>query len=38
MEEEVPGWKISRWGPVLFVLAAALLWSSKRAGNSLERA
>jgi hypothetical protein len=35
--ETVPGGRISRWGPVLFVLAAALLWRSKRAGNSAEQ-
>jgi hypothetical protein len=37
-KETVPGGRISRWGPVLFVLAAALLWRSKRAGNSPEQA
>jgi hypothetical protein len=36
--EAVPGGRISRWGPVLFVLAAALLWRSKAAGNSPEQA
>lgn len=36
--ENLPGGGISRWGPVLFVLAAVLLWRWKRAGNSPERA
>ena len=31
--EVVPGGGVSRWGPVLFVLFAALLWRLKRAGN-----
>ena len=35
--ETVPGGRISRWGPVLFVLAAVLLWRSKAARNSPER-
>jgi hypothetical protein len=34
--ETVPGGQVSRWGPVLFVLLAALLWRSKRAGNPRE--
>ena len=34
--ETVPGGRISRWGPVLFVLAAALLLWRSKAGNSLE--
>jgi hypothetical protein len=36
--EIVPGGRISRWGPALFVLAAALLWRSKRPGKSPEEA
>jgi hypothetical protein len=37
-KETVPGGRISRWGPVLFVLSSALLWRSKRARISSEEA
>ncbi len=34
--ETVPGGRISRWGPVLFLLSAALLWRWKAPGNEGE--
>jgi hypothetical protein len=37
-KETVPGGRISRWGPVLFVLAAAFLWRRKTAVISPEKA
>ncbi len=36
--ETVPGGRVSRWGPVLFLLAAPLLWRWKKTLNSPEKA